>query len=71
MPRLDVFLEIIDKSVLETVYWEYLTFTGDNQMGRKQEKAQQRKTYQDSFKGVKHGHGGRSIRKKDEAALGK
>jgi len=27
-------------------------------MGRKQEKAQQRKTYQDSFKGVKHGHGG-------------
>ena len=40
-------------------------------MGRKQEKAQQRKTYQDSFKGVKHGHGGRSIRKKDEAALGK
>ena len=40
-------------------------------MGRKQEKALQRKTYQDSFKGVKHGHGGRSIRKKDEAALGK
>ncbi|MDD5287568.1 MAG: hypothetical protein PHY28_00425 [Dehalococcoidales bacterium] len=40
-------------------------------MGRKQEKAQQRKTYQDNFKGVKHGHGGRSIRKKDEAALGK
>ena len=66
-----MFFKIIDKSVLETVYWEYLTFTGDNQMGRKQEKAQQRKTYQDSFKGVKHGHGGRSIRKKDEAALGK
>jgi len=40
-------------------------------MGRKQEKAQQRKTYRDTFKSVKHGHGGRSIRKKDEAALGK
>jgi hypothetical protein len=40
-------------------------------MGRKQEKAQQRKAYKDTFKNVKHGHGGRSIRKKDEAALGK
>ena len=40
-------------------------------MGRKQDKAQQRKTYKDMYKGVKHGHGGRSIRKKDEAALGK
>lgn len=40
-------------------------------MGRKQEKAQQRKVYKDLFKNVKHGHGGRSIRKKDEAALGK
>jgi DNA replication protein DnaC len=25
----------------------------------------------EAFKGMKHGHGGRSIRKKDEAALGK
>jgi hypothetical protein len=40
-------------------------------MGTKQDKAQQRKNYKDTFKGVKHGHGGRSIRKKDEAALGK
>ena len=40
-------------------------------MGRKQEKAEQRKKYKESFKGVKHGHGGRSIKKKDEAALGK
>ncbi len=40
-------------------------------MGRKQDKAQQRKTYQEAFKGVKHGHGGRAIRKKQEAALGK
>jgi len=40
-------------------------------MGRKQEKAEQRRKYKEAFKGVKHGHGGRSIRKKDEAALGK
>ncbi len=40
-------------------------------MGRKQEKAAQRKQYQEAFKNVKHGHGGRSIRKKEEAALGK
>jgi hypothetical protein len=31
----------------------------------------QRKTYQESFKKVKHGHGGRAIRKKEETALGK
>ena len=40
-------------------------------MGRKQEKAQQRSKYKEDFKKVKHGHGGRSIKKKDEAALGK
>mgnify|MGYP001570226672 FL=1 len=40
-------------------------------MGRKQEKANQRKAYQEAFKEVKHGHGGRSIRKKQEAALGR
>lgn len=39
--------------------------------GRKQEKAQQRKTYKEAFKNVKHGHGGRSIRKKQESALGR
>jgi hypothetical protein len=40
-------------------------------MGRKQEKMQQRKQYKESFKGVKHGHGGRSVKKKQETALGK
>jgi hypothetical protein len=40
-------------------------------MGRKQEKAEQRKTYKESFKKVKHGHGGRPIKKRDEAALGR
>lgn len=40
-------------------------------MGRKQEKMQQRKKYHDEFKVVKHNHGTRSIRKKDESALGK
>ena len=40
-------------------------------MGRKQEKANQRKAYKEAFKNVKHGHGGRSIRKKAEAALGR
>lgn len=40
-------------------------------MGRKTEKAAQRKSYKESFKNVKHGHGGRSVRKKEEAALGK
>ena len=40
-------------------------------MGRKQDKAEQRKKYKEGFKRVKHGHGGRSIKKKDEAALGK
>lgn len=40
-------------------------------MGRKQEKAQQRKQYKESIKGLKHGHGGRAIKKKDESALGK
>ena len=41
------------------------------EVGRKQEKAEQRKKYKESYKGVKHGHGARSVRKKDEAALGK
>ena len=40
-------------------------------MGRKIEKAAQRKSYKESFKKVKHGHGGRPIRKRDEAALGR
>jgi hypothetical protein len=40
-------------------------------VGRKQDKAAQRRTYQENFKKVKHGHGGRPIRKKDEAALGR
>jgi hypothetical protein len=39
-------------------------------MGRKQEKAAQRRSYKEMFKKVKHGHGGRSIRKKEETALG-
>ncbi len=40
-------------------------------MGRKQEKAEQRRQYKEAFKNVKHGHGGRPIRKKQEQALGK
>jgi hypothetical protein len=40
-------------------------------VGRKQEKAAQRRGYQEAFKNIKHGHGTRSIRKKEEAALGK
>ncbi len=40
-------------------------------MGKKAEKAAQRQTYKAAFNRVKHGHGGRSIKKKDEAALGK
>ena len=40
-------------------------------MGRKQEKAAQRRAYKEAFKNVKHGHGTRSIRKKEESALGK
>jgi hypothetical protein len=40
-------------------------------MGRKQEKQRQRKVYQESFKNVHHGHEARSIKKKDESALGK
>ncbi|MCX7911387.1 MAG: hypothetical protein N2506_00255 [Dehalococcoidales bacterium] len=39
-------------------------------MGRKAEKAAQRKAYREAFKNVKHGHGGRPIRKKEETALG-
>ena len=40
-------------------------------MGRKQEKAEQRRRYKEAFKKVKHGHGGRLVKKKGEAALGK
>ena len=40
-------------------------------MGRKTEKEAQRKSYKESFKNVKHGHGGRSIKKKQESALGR
>ncbi|HLC23390.1 MAG TPA: hypothetical protein VJL08_03000 [Dehalococcoidia bacterium] len=40
-------------------------------MGRKAEKARQRQAYKAAFTKVKHNHGGRSVRKKDEAALGK
>ena len=39
-------------------------------MGRKTEKSEQRKKYHESFKNVKHGHGTRSMRKKNETALG-
>jgi hypothetical protein len=40
-------------------------------MGRKQEKSDQRKQYKEAFKNVKHGHGGRPVKKKQEFALGK
>ena len=40
-------------------------------MGRKREKAEQRKMYKEAFEKVKHGHGGRSVKKKQEAALGR
>ena len=39
------------------------------EVGRKQEKAEQRKKYKEAFKKVKHGHGSRPIKKKEEAAL--
>ena len=40
-------------------------------MGRKQEKAAQRKAYKEAFGGTRHGHGGRAVKKKAEAALGR
>ncbi|MFH1381473.1 MAG: hypothetical protein ABIH70_01100 [Chloroflexota bacterium] len=40
-------------------------------MSRKQEKAAQRRSYKETFKKVRHGHGGRAIRKKEETALGR
>jgi hypothetical protein len=40
-------------------------------MGRKADKQAQRKGYKESFKNVKHGHGGRSVKKKQESALGR
>jgi hypothetical protein len=45
--------------------------TGGATVGRKQEKTEQRKKYKEAFRKVKHGHGGRPIRKRDEAALGR
>ncbi len=39
-------------------------------MGRKMDKAAQRRSYKEAFKNVKHGHGTRSVRKKEESALG-
>ncbi len=36
-------------------------------MGRKQEKAEQRRRYKEAFKKVKHGHGGYPVKKKEEA----
>ena len=43
----------------------------ERQVGKKQDKLSQRKQYKESFKNVKHGHGGRPVKKKEEAALGK
>lgn len=40
-------------------------------MAKKQDKLEQRKKYKDAFKKVKHGHGGRPLKKKEEAALGR
>ena len=45
--------------------------TGGMILGRKDEKRNQRKAYKEMFKNVKHGHGTRSIKKKDESALGR
>ncbi len=38
-------------------------------MAHKLEKEQQRRAYKEAFKKVKHGHGTRAIKKKDESAL--
>jgi hypothetical protein len=48
-----------------------ISFNKGEIVGRKQDKALQRKSYQEAFKKVKHGHGGRPITKKEESALGK
>jgi hypothetical protein len=40
-------------------------------LGHKEEKQRQRKAYKEMFKNVKHNRGTRSIKKKDESALGK
>jgi hypothetical protein len=40
-------------------------------VSRKTEKAEQRRKYHEDFKTVKHGHGTRAIKKKDESALGR
>jgi hypothetical protein len=39
-------------------------------MGRKAEKQAQRRSYKEAFKNVKHGHGTRPVKKKQESALG-
>jgi len=39
-------------------------------MGRKSDKATQRKSYKESFKNIRHGHGGLPVKKKALAALG-
>ena len=44
---------------------------GLDTMGKKAEKERQRQAYKAAFKGVKHNHGTRSIKKKDESALGR
>jgi len=38
-------------------------------MGRKQEKAEQRKAYKEAFKRDKHGHGSRPVKKRAGATL--
>ena len=44
----------------------------ESKISHKREKAEQRRRYHEVFAKVKHGHGGgRSIKKKEEAALGK
>ncbi len=40
-------------------------------MGRKQEKAEQRRRYKEVFKKVKHGHGGHPVKKKEKVASDK
>jgi hypothetical protein len=42
---------------------------GGAKVGRKQDKAEQRKKYKESFRKVEHGHSGRPVRKIEETAL--
>ena len=57
--------------ILRLLFEPVGTRGAEAEVGRKQEKAQQRKKYQEAFKKVKHGHGGRPIKKREEAALGR